>query len=184
MISSSSTRYRPTQQRRAVDVRAGQLPREYLQKARAADRRDGVPDGEVGRVERKLVSLGEVQGLVAGQFGEVSEATHALLDALATQRVRVAGPSVGRRGFMRTEAGERAIAISALRRRLGVKTVKCQASSLLGRVEILAPGGAAAAGRRQYAAEVESRWRREKQAFQLATREGWRALRSGFAKVD
>ena len=102
---------------------------------------------------------------MAGQFGEVSEATHSLLDALATCRVRFAGPSLSRRGHMRTEEGERA-------------------SSLLGRMETLGPGGAAAAGRRNYAAEVEGRWRRERQAFQQATREGWRALRTGFAKLD
>ena len=85
---------------------------------------------------------------------------------------------------MRSEEGERAVAIASLRRRLGVMTVRCQASSLLGRMETLGPGGAAAAGRRDYAAEVEARWRRERQAVQLAAREGWRALRSGFAKLD
>ena len=82
------------------------------------------------------------------------------------------------------EEGERAVAIASLKRRLGVMTVRCQASSLLGRMETLGPGGAAAAGRRDYAAEVEGRWRRERQAVQLATREGWRALRSRFAKLD
>ena len=133
------TRYRPNWQQRVVDVRAGQLQQEYVGKARAADRRDGVPQDEVGRVERKLASLGPIQGIVAGQFGEVSEATHSLLDALATSRVRFAGPSLGRRGFLHTEEGERAVAIASLRRRLGVMTVRCQASSLLGRVETLGP---------------------------------------------
>ena len=40
---------------------------------------------------------------------------------------------------MRSEEGERAVAISSLRRRLGVMTVRCQASSLLGRLEPLGP---------------------------------------------
>ena len=62
IISSSRSRYRPTCEKRAVDVRAGQLQREYLMKARAADRRQGVPEGVVGRVEAKLVSLGESGG--------------------------------------------------------------------------------------------------------------------------
>ena len=86
IISSNKTRYRPACQQRAVDVRAAQLQGEYLTKARAADRIQGVPQGEVGRVEAKLVSLGKVEGVVAGQFGEVSEATHALVAALATSR--------------------------------------------------------------------------------------------------
>jgi hypothetical protein len=46
-------------------------------------------------------ALLSVQGLVFGNFGEVSEATHKLLDAVATSRVRVAGPQTGRRGAMR-----------------------------------------------------------------------------------
>ena len=85
---------------------------------------------------------------------------------------------------MRSEEGERAVAISSLRRRLGVMTVRCQASSLLGRLETLGPGGAAAAGRRQQAADLEWRWRKESQAHQLATIYSWRALRSGFAKLN
>ena len=41
----------------------------------------------------------DVRDLVAGNWGEVSEATHALLDHLATARVRVAIPTMGWRGF-------------------------------------------------------------------------------------
>ena len=89
------------------------------------------PPGTTGPVERKLVELGEVRGIVAGNFGEVSQDTHSLMASLATSRVRVTGPSRGRKGTLRSEEGERAMAISALRRRLGVLTVRCQALSLL-----------------------------------------------------
>ena len=99
----------------------------------------------------------------------MSEHTHALVAALATYRVRVAGVSRGRKGHMRTEEGERSLAISALRRRLGLLTVKCQAYSLLGRLESLGPGAAAAAGRRWQAAVLERCWRREERAHSLAT---------------
>ena len=61
------------------------------------------------------------------------------------------------------------MAISALRRRLGVMAVKCQASSLLGRLETLGPGGTAALRRRQQAGELERRWLAESIAQQLAT---------------
>ena len=67
----------------------------------------------VGRVDQKLISLAPVQGIVAGQFGEVSEATHS---PLATSRVHIAGPSVGKRGLLRSEEEERAIAIANLQR--------------------------------------------------------------------
>ena len=135
-------------------------------------------------MEAKLISLGEVRGIVAGNFGEVSEATHALLAALATSRVRVAGPSRGKRGLLRSEEGERSVAISGLRRRLGVLTVRCQAHSLLGRLEGLGPGTAAAAGRRWQAEEMERRWRQEESAYQLARLQGFAAYRTGFAKTD
>ena len=96
----------------------------------------------------------------------------------------MAGPSRGRRGHLRSEEGERAMAISALRRRLGVLTVRCQALSLLGRLEVLGPGTAAAAGRRWHAGELERCWRREQQAQTLARMSGHMAYRSGFAKMD
>ena len=148
-----------------MDTRADLLPQEYLNKARAADQKyNEVQPGTVGPVERKLLELGEVRGIVSGNFGEVSEDTHALVAALATCRVRVAGVSRGRKGIMRTEEGERSLAISGLRRRLGVLTVKCQAHSLLGRLEVLGPGATAAAGRRWQAAELERCWRREERA--------------------
>ena len=184
VISCNSTRYKPTWKERAVDVRARMLPLDYLKKARAADRRSGAAEGEVGRVEAKLVGMGEVRGLVVGNFGEVSTDTHNLVAAMANSRVRVAGPSRGRRGRMRGEEAERAMAVTAIRRRLGVMAVRCQASSLLGRLETLGPGGAAAAGRRWQAAELQRRWRQEEQAHCMAARQAYSALRTGFAKKD
>ena len=184
IISSSQSHYKPSWKSRAVDVRAAQLQGEYLAKARATDRRQGTPEGQVGRVEEKLGSLGEVRGVVAGQWGEVSQAVHYLLDDMANSRVRVAGPSMGRRGLLRSEAAERAMVISGLRRRVGVMAVRCQASSLLGRLESLGPGGAAARGRRSQALELDRRWRREEQAHSLATRQGHRILQTGFGKKD
>ena len=66
--------------------------------------------------------------------------------SVIARRVALAGVIRGKRGHMRSEEGERAMAISALRRRLGVMIVRCQASSLLGRLETLGPGGDAGAG--------------------------------------
>ena len=94
----------------------------------------------------------------------------------------MAGPSRGKRGHLRTEEGERAI--SALRRKLGVLAVRCQALSLLGRLEVLGPGTVAAAGRRWQAGELERCWRKEQQAHTLARLSGHRAYRSGYSKMD
>ena len=92
-------------------------------KARAADRLAGTAAGVVGRVEVKLVSLGRLRGVVCGNWGEVSEDTHALLSIMATSRVRVAGPSTGRKGKLRSEEGERSVVMGYLRRVMGVATV-------------------------------------------------------------
>ena len=128
------------------------------------------------------MSLGEVKGVVAGQFGEVSEDTHALIAAFATSRVRVAGVTRGKRGRWRTEEGERAISVTAMRRRLCVMDVKCQASSILWRLETKGPGSTAALARRQQGRKLERMWQRYMRA--QAAREGWRAVRSGFGRVD
>ena len=159
MISCNSTRYKPTWKKRAVDVRAQKLPAEYLQKARAADRRSGTAEGEVGRVEAKLVAMGEVRGLVAGNFGEVSTDTHTLVAAMANSRVRVAGPSRGRRGRMRGEEAERVIVVTAIRRKLGVMAMRCQASGACLR-------------------------RQEEQAHSLAARQSHSMLQTSYSKID
>ena len=185
VISCNKTRYKPSSQKRAVDSRADLLPQEYLRKARAADQAyNDTPAGVTGPVERKLIELGEVRGIVSGSFGEVSEHTHALLAALATYRVRMAGVSRGKKGHLRTEEGERSLAIAGLRRKLGVLTARIQVHSLLGRLEVLGPGAGAAIGRRWQQAELERAWRREESSHRLATSQGWRSYRTGFAKVD
>ena len=168
-----------------MDVRASHLTHEYIEKAITADRNyNGTAEGEVGRIESKMVELGTVEGIVCGNWGEVSEPTHALIAAMATSRVRVAGPKRGRRGVIRSEDAERSMVVSSIRRKLGVATVKAQAFSLLGRLESLGPGTAAAVGRRRQAGELERLWLREEQATALASRQGWRAFRTGFAKTD
>ncbi len=107
----------------------------------------------------------------------MSEVTHQLLAVMATSRVRVTGPMVERRGLLRSEAGERAVVISSLRRKLGVATVRAQSSSFLGRLESLGPGSAAARNRWW-------QWRMEDQATALACRTGRNAYQTGFGKKE
>ena len=188
VISFGKTRYKPGAKDRAVDIRAKNLHDEYVTKARNADQQyGGVEAGRRGPVESKLLSFGQVKGLVFGNFGETSEATHKLLDTIATSRVRVALPQSaagGRRGDSRSEEGEKAVAVSYIRRRVSVAAVKGQCLSLLGRLEVLGPGCAAAAGRRKWAQVQEQRWRRDRQAMLLSERQGRSILRRGFAKLD
>ena len=76
------------------------------------------------------------------------------------------------------------MAVSYIRRRVSVAAVKGQCLSLLGRLEVLGPGCAAAAGRRKWAQFQEQRWRRDRQAMLLSERQGRSILRRGFAKLD
>ena len=170
-------------------MRAHKLPTECLAKARAADRRQGVQPGEAGWMEAgwmeaKLVGMGTVRGILSGNFGEMSEDTHFLVAAMSNSRVRVTGPSRGRRGRMRGEEAECSIAVSSIRRRLGVMAVRCQASSLLGRLENFRPGWCcccwpAVAGHRD--TETVAAGGSGQRPCQ---EEGYRALRTGFAKGD
>ena len=184
VISANKSRYKPNSTLRAVDSRASLLQKEYLDKAKAADIKSGTAVGEVGRVEAKLLSLGNIRGIVCGNWGEVSEDTHALLHIMAKNRVRVAGPSTGRKGILRSEEGEMSMVMGHLRRTLGVATIKAQCLSLLGRVESLGPGSSAAASRRRQTAELERQFRLQREAHSLSVRQGRAVFRTGFAKLS
>ena len=106
------------------------------------------------------------------------------MDALATSRVRVAGPQRGRKGVVRTEEGEKSIAVSYIRRTLSLASIRAQSHSLLGRLEGLGRGVTAAMGRRREALELERVWLRERKAMALSLRNGFNILRRGFAKLD
>ena len=67
IISANESRYLPSSTMRAVDLSASQLQTEYRRKARDANRLNVVREGDVGRVEAKLILLGKVRGLVAGR---------------------------------------------------------------------------------------------------------------------
>ena len=80
---------------------------------------------------------------------------------------------------LRTEEAEIAIATAFLRRTFSICAVKGQAFSLLGRLEGLGAGVAAAQGRRSLAAQQENLWRRQRQAHALCVRQGRDILRRG-----
>ena len=168
-----------------MDKRASELNGEYISKARNTDRQYcGTALDATGPVETKLASMGEVKGVVVGAFGEGSEDLHSLIHHLAISRVRVAGPQKGKRGQERTEEAELAITTSFLRRTLSVVGVRAQAKLLLGRLEVIGPGAGAAAGRRNYALNLERIWANQRRADQLSRLQGKALLRRGQFKID
>ena len=170
---------------RGVDKRAAELHNLYVGKARKTDRLyGGSEEGHIGRVETKLLSFPKVEGIVFGNWGEVSEATHNLIEILATSRVRVAEPQTDKKGRQMSEEQSKAQAVSFIRRRLSLAAIKAQCHSLLGRLEGLGPGSTGAAKRRKFALEQEQRWRREIAANSQSLRQGSNIIRRGFAKLD
>ena len=128
----------------------------YVMKARNADLQyGGAVPGQPGRVERKLLTFPKVEGIVFGNWGEVSQTTHDLVEALASSRARVTEPQARRRGGNLSEEGVKALAVGFIRRRLGVAAVKAQSLSLLGRLEVMGPGGTVLAAGRRKAQEQE-----------------------------
>ena len=117
-------------------------------------------------------------------FGEASDDLHSLLHHLAVSRVRYAGPQVGRRGQLRTEEAEIALTTSFLRKSLSVCGVRSQARLLLGRLDVLGPGAAAAAVRRNNALQLERRWAQQRRADALSSLQGRSILRRGHFKMD
>ena len=67
---------------------------------------------------------------------------------------------------------ELALTTSLLRRALSVVGVKAQARLLLGRLETIGPGATAAAGRRNYALNLERIWANERRADLLSRAQG------------
>ena len=156
-----------------------------MAKARRTDQTYcGTEQGNVGPVERKLDSLGRVHGIVVGAFGEGSDDLHALNNHLAISKVRYAGPQLGRRGQLRSEEAELALTTTFLRRSLSVCAVRGQAQVLLGRLEVIALGGAAAAQRRNNATLLERRWAQQRRADALRNLLGKSLLRRGHLKLN
>ena len=73
VIKCSKSHYKPSWVIRAVDKRAADLHDEYVTKDISADH---------VYVENKLLSFGEVKGIVFGNFGKCSEPSHILIEVL------------------------------------------------------------------------------------------------------
>ena len=110
----------------AVANRAAAVPTEYVHHAREID-----ADHQLGgAVEARLRMLGEVAGLVVGQYAEGSEEVHSLIAAIAT---RMASRRWRLLGF-RSEAEALSAYTTLVRRRVGVAAVRAYARHRIARV--------------------------------------------------
>ena len=144
LLSAGRTWYHGSQ--KAVDIRGRQLPKSYRVCAQKIDQKySGTTPGQVGPMEQRLIEFGDLQCLVAGQFGEVSQHVHDLLGTLATYK---AG-HISRRDGRPVSDSERGLILHHLRRRLSVGIIRAQSVCMLARLGHMLPGAKDAARRRQ-----------------------------------
>lgn len=110
----------------AVANRAAAVPTDYARHARAIDTEHGLG----GAVEARLRMLGDVAGLVVGQYAEGSPAVHALIAAIASA---MAGRRWRLLGF-RSEAEALSATTTIVRRRVGVAAARAYARHRISRV--------------------------------------------------
>ena len=112
-------------------------------------------------MQQRLESLGELQCLVVGRFGEGSTDLHVLLKRLAEARANNVARAMGRP----TSVSEAGMILAQYRRVLACTFVRAQASCLLARLGHMDEGARQAATRRQVTLREEDLSRREAQAF-------------------
>ena len=116
-----------------------------LDKAQKIDRKYcGSIPGQEGPLEHRLKGFGELQCLVAGQYGEVSQHYHDLLAKLATSKAAHISETEGH-PLSNLKCG---LLLHQLCRRLSVSIIRAQSSCLLSRLGHFQPGAKEAAKRR------------------------------------
>ena len=149
-ISAGATWYQSGQ--KAVDQRAKRLPNEYKNKTKRIDTKNfGTQAGHVGPLEQHLQGFGDIQCLVARQYGEISQDFHKLLQKLALSKASHISLLEGRP----VSDSEQGLILHHLRRRLSVSIITAQSRCLLTRLHHMAPGAKEAAKKRAFSKHRE-----------------------------
>ena len=183
--------------RRAVDRRADGLTALYANKAQHVDceyggnphpppRHPGAPQPPrtIGRVERRLLTYGRVKGWCFGAWSEASEEVHELVQRVAVARLEIANLQPEHRQVVKSREAELSGLVSFVRRQLSFTAAQQQAKLLLDRLQLLGPGAAEAAARRDQAVRIEAGARRERQAQAVCVRQGASIMRRGHGLLD
>ena len=132
-----------------VETRQEQVHKEYVNKAKAIDRKNGAP--EPGPALAHLESFGRVQGLVIGPRGEASSDLHALVERVCKVR---AEKLVQESSYTLQEA--KAVVKRGVCRRLGATFVKHNMICMRQRISILSGGSRSARSRHRLQARTRS----------------------------
>ena len=128
------------------------MPKEYRDKAKHIDKTyNSTNENQVGPVQQKLESFGDLAGLVVGQFGECSQDLHNLLRSLADIRVENMARS---RGIPLRE-DKTSLILQQYRRRLSVCAIPAQSACLLSRLGHMPERARLAAQRRAQCMRAE-----------------------------
>ena len=157
-----------------MDKRADKLMGEYRDKAGKMDSLLGDSTGH-GRVRTHLDQFGELVGLVVGQFNEVSNDTHQLIDMMAKSRVEKIARLEGRQ----ISESEKGVVVGQIRRNLSTATIRAAMSCLLSRMNQCGEGAALAAKRREVNLREEELMRRERELQWISRVRGGPIIRKG-----
>ena len=166
--------------------KAQQVDQQYCGVPPPPPARAGVPrqPRQVGPVETRLLSFGEVRGWVFGAWGECSEEVHAMVQKLAAAKVNKAATEPGHSRIFRSREAQLASEVSYLRRRLSFTAVQQQSRLLLDRLQLLGGGSREAARRRDWAALARRAEEKERRAQLVCLQQGRSIRRSGFGLLD
>ena len=168
-ISAGITWYPPGRTEKQVDRRARGLPASYRRPLERLDRlHHQVQPGETGPLVARLQSFGELQGLVAGQWGEGSADLHALIQSCAESKVAHICRSTGRQ----ESENELGVIVGQYRRLISTVAVRAQARCALARVGLISPAARNAAKRRQWSQKLARDMREERSAQWMASLQG------------
>ena len=115
-----------------------------------------------------------------GQFNEVSDDVHMLLEQMADSRVNL----VSRREGKQMSDQERAVVVGQLRRQLSTASIRAASLCLLDRVHQCGEGAALAAKRRQFNLVLEERMRGERELQWLTKQRGGQTVQKGQFYTD
>ena len=168
-ISAVVSRYPVGSRAKAMDTRAQELPGTYRRPLERLDElHHGIREGETGPLVRRLQSFGELQGLVAGAWGEGSEALHSLIQTCAEARVAHLTRATGRQETEHLLG----MIVGQYRRLVSTCAVRAGAMCTITRVSQISPAAKAAAGRDQVAMRLEKEMRDKRQAQWMAGLQG------------
>ena len=140
---------------------------------------NGTAQNQVGPVESKLHSFGEVIGLVVGQMGECSQGLHDLLLSFAEEKFqnlnRTKGMSLGK--------DMHSLIIQQVRRRFSVCAIRAQSACLLSRLSHFSQGACLAAQRRAHFSNREEASKVDLRIHWEANVRGRRLNRTGLLHI-